>query len=213
MFDVGILWTTGLFWVRMKSSNGLSCHLFSLKIFPRSNDAKKLPLDGEFTMLGSTMGRWSRGLPGCRSLQVRTSLWSFLSTFRRRKHIRLFFVVVWLVTQRKTRLRLTEPRILCKGNRVSLHLEMGVAVMGFIEDFHYGLHNSWKYIFCPIWNLLYEKGNFKKEISKNILCNPPMGCFPFANSRFQMGVTVMGFAEDFGHWLLKLVLQLNIENF
>ena len=25
-----------------------------------------------------------------------------------------------------------------------------------------------------------------------------MGCFPFANSRFQMGVTVMGFAEDFG---------------
>ena len=26
-----------------------------------------------------------------------------------------------------------------------------------------------------------------------------MGCFPFANSRFQMGVTVMGFAEDFGH--------------
>ena len=26
-----------------------------------------------------------------------------------------------------------------------------------------------------------------------------MGYFPFANSRFQMGVTVMGFAEDFGH--------------
>ena len=25
-----------------------------------------------------------------------------------------------------------------------------------------------------------------------------MGCSPFANSRFQMGVTVMGFAEDFG---------------
>ena len=27
-----------------------------------------------------------------------------------------------------------------------------------------------------------------------------MGCFPFANSRFQMGVTVMGFAEDFGQY-------------
>ena len=27
-----------------------------------------------------------------------------------------------------------------------------------------------------------------------------MGCSPFANSRFQMGVTVMGFAEDFGHY-------------
>ena len=25
-----------------------------------------------------------------------------------------------------------------------------------------------------------------------------MGCFPFANFHFQMGVTVMGFAEDFG---------------
>ena len=28
-----------------------------------------------------------------------------------------------------------------------------------------------------------------------------MGCFPFANSRFQMGVAEMGFAEDFGHGL------------
>ena len=26
-----------------------------------------------------------------------------------------------------------------------------------------------------------------------------MGCSPFANYHFQMGVTVMGFAEDFGH--------------
>ena len=25
-----------------------------------------------------------------------------------------------------------------------------------------------------------------------------MGCSPFANSRFQMGVTIMGFAEHFG---------------
>ena len=28
-----------------------------------------------------------------------------------------------------------------------------------------------------------------------------MGCSPFANSRFQMGVTVMGFVEHFGHSL------------
>ena len=27
-----------------------------------------------------------------------------------------------------------------------------------------------------------------------------MGCSPFANSRFQMGVTVMGFAEHFGQY-------------
>ena len=28
-----------------------------------------------------------------------------------------------------------------------------------------------------------------------------MGCFPFANSHFQMGFTVMGFAEHFGGWI------------
>ena len=70
--------------------------------------------------------------------------------------------------------------------------------MGFVEDVRYGFYNSYDYIFCPIWILLYENGNLKKEISKNILYNPSMGCFPFANSRFQMGVTVTGFAEDFG---------------
>jgi len=52
---------------------------------------------------------------------------------------------------------------------------------------------------APFGIFLYENGNFRKEILKNILCNPPMGCFTFANSHFQMGVTVMGFAEDFGH--------------
>ena len=26
-----------------------------------------------------------------------------------------------------------------------------------------------------------------------------MGCFPFAKFHYQMGVTIMGFAEDFGH--------------
>ena len=30
-----------------------------------------------------------------------------------------------------------------------------------------------------------------------------MGWSPFANSRFQMGVTVMGFAEDFGQYALR----------
>ena len=30
-----------------------------------------------------------------------------------------------------------------------------------------------------------------------------MGCFPFANFHFQMGVTVMGFAEDSAHSDLK----------
>ena len=30
-----------------------------------------------------------------------------------------------------------------------------------------------------------------------------MGYFPFSNSRLQMGVTVMGFAEDFGLSIIK----------
>ena len=89
----------------------------------------------------------------------------------------------------------TVPRMLCNGNGAFSHLQ---TEMGFIEDFRYSMYNSKKCIFCPIWNLLYENKNLKKEISRNILYNPPMGCFPLANSHFQMGVTVMGFAEHFG---------------
>ena len=70
--------------------------------------------------------------------------------------------------------------------------------MGFVEDFHYGLHNQQKYIFCPIWNLLCVNGNLKTNFSKKTLYNPLMGSSPFANYCFQMGVTVMGFTEHFG---------------
>ena len=35
-----------------------------------------------------------------------------------------------------------------------------------------------------------------------------MGYFPFTNYYFQMGVTVMGFAEDFGH---KFPVNTNFE--
>ena len=37
-----------------------------------------------------------------------------------------------------------------------------------------------------------------------------MGCSPFENSRFQMGVTEMGFAEDFGLTLepIKIMKQM-----
>ena len=38
----------------------------------------------------------------------------------------------------------------------------------------------------------------KRNFSKKVLYNPLMGCSPLANSRFQMGVTLMGFAEHFG---------------
>ena len=36
----------------------------------------------------------------------------------------------------------TKPRMLCNGNGILLHLQMRAAVMGFVEDFRYGLHNS-----------------------------------------------------------------------
>ena len=36
----------------------------------------------------------------------------------------------------------TLPRMLCNGNGVFPHLQMGVAVMGFVEDICYHLCNS-----------------------------------------------------------------------
>ena len=50
-----------------------------------------------------------------------------------------------------------------------------------------------------MWKRKFENNFFKK-----ILYNPLMGCSSFANYCFQMGVTVMGFAEHFGLWLLTL---------
>ena len=48
---------------------------------------------------------------------------------------------------------LAQNALQCNGNRVLPNLQMGVAVMGFVEDFRYGFYNSYNYIFCPIWNL------------------------------------------------------------
>ena len=62
-----------------------------------------------------------------------------------------------------------------------------------------------KIIFCHIWNLLCENRNLKRNFSKKGLYNPLMVCFLFSNYHFQMGVTVMGFAEHFG--LYYFVLQ------
>ena len=54
--------------------------------------------------------------------------------------------------------------------------------------------------FLPHLESFMWERKFEKKISKKIPYNPLMGCSSFANSRFQMGVTVMGFAEDFGHF-------------
>ena len=59
--------------------------------------------------------------------------------------------------------------MLCNWNGAISHLQ---TEMGFVEDFHYSLHNSKKYIFYPIWNHLCENGNLKANFWKNILYNP-----------------------------------------
>ena len=88
MFDVGILWTIGLFWVRMKSSNGLSCHLFSLPIFPRSNNAKKLAFRWGVHYAWEHHGAVIEGAAGMPVAAGEDFPLMLLSTIRRRKHIR-----------------------------------------------------------------------------------------------------------------------------
>ena len=77
--------------------------------------------------------------------------------------------------------------------------------------------------FCPIWNLLCENGILKSHLSKKFVYKPLMGHSLFSNSHFQMGVTVIGFAEHFGHrpripvlfpwkytvWRWKTILQIS----
>ena len=50
----------------------------------------------------------------------------------------------------------TLPRMLCNGNGVLPHLQMGVAIMGFVEDFHYGL-NNFKNTFSAPFGIFYVK--------------------------------------------------------
>ena len=89
----------------------------------------------------------------------------------------------------------SKPRMLCNRNGAISHLQTETI---FFQDFRYSLYNWWKYIFCPIWNLLCENRNLKRNFSKKVIYKPLMGCSLFSNSHFQMGVTVMGFAEHFG---------------
>ena len=79
---------------------------------------------------------------------------------------------------------------------------MGVGVMGFVEDFSYSLQNSSKIQFLPNLESFMWKPKFGNNVSKKILQNPLIGCFPFVNSSFKMGVTVMWFVEHFGLSLL-----------
>ena len=53
--------------------------------------------------------------------------------------------------------------------------------------------------FSARFGIFYLRTEILKEIfQKKVLYNPLMGCSLFSNSHFQMGVTVMGFADHFG---------------
>ena len=72
------------------------------------------------------------------------------------------------------------------------------------------LSSSMELLFCPIWNLLCENGNLKKDFSKKVLYYLLMGSFLFLNFYFQIRVTVMGFTEHFGRSLAAVVLLSNM---
>ena len=56
-----------------------------------------------------------------------------------------------------------------------------------------------KNTFSALFGIFYnENGNLKRNFPKKNIYKPLMGCSLFSNSHFQMGVTVMGFAEHFG---------------
>ena len=52
--------------------------------------------------------------------------------------------------------------------------------------------------FLPHLESFMWNPKFERNFSIKVLYNPPMEYFPFANYHFQMGYTVMGFAEHFG---------------
>ena len=56
-----------------------------------------------------------------------------------------------------------------------------------------------KNTFCAPFGILYVTTEIWNGIFQKVTYKPLMGFSLFSNSHFQMGVTVMGFAEHFGH--------------
>ena len=80
--------------------------------------------------------------------------------------------------------------------------------MGFVEDFRYSLYNESKYIFCPIWNLLCENGNLKRNFSKKNHVQTPNGVLlifklPYPNGSYRNGVCRALWALD--HQVKKMI--------
>ena len=62
-------------------------------------------------------------------------------------------------------------------------------------------------IFSAPFGIFYVRTEIWKEtFQKKIIYKPLVGCSLSLNSHFQMGVTVMGFAEHFGLWVLSYVM-------
>ena len=95
------------------------------------------------------------------------------------------------------------PRMLCNSNGVFASFANGSCHNGICWGLLLWLAKFIKIHFLPHLESFMWERKFEKKISKKILYNPLMGCSLFANSRFQMGVTVMGFAEHFGPCQIK----------
>ena len=71
-----------------------------------------------------------------------------------------------------------------------------------------------KNTFSAPFGIFYVRTEIWKEnFSKKVLYKPLMGCFLFSNSHFQMGVSVIGFAVNFGLWILSMILANNALRF
>ena len=88
--------------------------------------------------------------------------------------------------------------MLYNENGVFPHLQMGVCVMGFVLLW---LAKLIKVHFLPHLESFMQKRIFEINFFEKILYIPLMGCSQFANLCFQMGATLMGFADHFGHCL------------
>ena len=89
----------------------------------------------------------------------------------------------------------TKPGMLCNGNGAISHLQNDWDLLrtsvtaGKIDEIHFLPHLE-----SFMWEEKFEK----------VLYNSLMGCSLFSNYHFQMGFTVIGFAEHFGQWYLEM---------
>ena len=94
--------------------------------------------------------------------------------------------------------KVTRTRMLCKGNGVLYNSQIGVVVMRCVEELPLRIEGFIKITILLHLEFLMWKWKFESKFFKKILHNSLMGCSPFANYRFKMGITVIGFAEHFG---------------